>query len=86
MKNIISEMSFAHLFHVVAELSKDVFCMIFLAHLGRSSSGAYWMGSVRRPLSVSTFDQLYLHSMQDDLSHFPSVACLWRGIDGISFP
>ena len=35
-------------------------------HLGRR--GAY--RTVVRPSSVSTFDQLYLYSLQADLSHF----------------
>ena len=36
------------------------------------------------PSSVHTFDQLYLCSLQADLSHFLTVACLWYGISEIS--
>ena len=41
--------------------------------------------SVIGPSSVSTFDHLYLQSLQADLSHFLSIACLWWKIDGVSF-
>ena len=45
--------------------------------------GAYRM--VRHLLSIHTSDQLYLHSLQADLNHFSSIACLWWGMDDISF-
>ena len=49
----------------------------------KGSRGAYRMVSC--PLSIHTFDQLYLHSPQADLNHFSSIAYLWWGIDDISF-